>query len=94
MEGRKRWIIRSLGLDERQRPYDGLKHIQSISEGMYWTGNDKYPMWTDILDKAKHYKTYDEATSDLLLFVARHPEWFGVMGVDSYMYYAPRHREV
>lgn len=61
---------------------------------MYWTGNDKYPMWTDVRDKAKDYKTFDEATSDLLLFVARHPEWFGMVGVDSYIYYAPRHGEV
>lgn len=82
MEGRKRWVI--VAADVKWKP-DGPG---------YWNGKFEWPMWEQQIEKAKVYKTRDQADSDLLFLVAKQPDLFGWLTVESYMDYGPRLGEV
>jgi hypothetical protein len=93
MDGRKRWVIISRGLVRDTAIYNEEFNRTGIA---YWTGKDTFTfeMWTPTRDGAVSYKTREQAESDLLLLVAKRPEWIGQLGVGSFVEYDPRIEEV
>ena len=88
MEGRKRWVIASIGFNPESEYLPEIK--EANVNGMMWTGKYFYPMWTFELKGAKVFDVKDEAESAALFFAVKHHEWMGKLEVRGFMDYGPK----